>query len=249
MPFKILLRKELSSCLGALSGYAIIASALFIVGVSFVLLIKQANDIPTDMTLVEMFFCSWYFWIILVLSTPLITMRSYAQEKSQGTYETLMTAPVTDLQVLSSKFLGSWIFYAFTWLPVTVVLLLLRFYIKDSAVLNNTDIFTCYFGILLIGALYIAIGCFSSSLTKNQIVAGMLSFVLGMGLFLIFYSSLFLKADSGTLFCLMGDLSLISYMIDYSRGIWDSRALVFVVTMTFLFLFLTYQLMSWRRWR
>jgi ABC-2 type transport system permease protein len=153
--FKTLLRRELGVCFGVLNGYVIVSAALFLVGVCFYDLVYRLNNQPTDMTLTEMFFFSWYFWLILLLSAPLITMRTFAHEKSTGTYEILMTAPVNDIQVLMSKFCGALFFHAIIWLPVFISMLLLRFYINNPLVVNITSIITTYFAVLMVGALYI----------------------------------------------------------------------------------------------
>jgi ABC-2 type transport system permease protein len=247
--FKTLLRRELGVCFGVLNGYVIVSAALFLVGVCFYDLVYRLNNQPTDMTLTEMFFFSWYFWLILLLSAPLITMRTFAHEKSTGTYEILMTAPVNDIQVLMSKFCGALFFHAIIWLPVFISMLLLRFYINNPLVVNITSIITTYFAVLMVGALYISIGCFGSALTRSQIVAGMVSFTLGMGIFMLSVNVLFVVPDPGPISLILAKVSLADYMRDCSRGILDSRPFIFLVTSTFLFLFLTWRVLEWRRWR
>jgi ABC-2 type transport system permease protein len=138
--FRTLLRRELGVCFGVLNGYVIVSAALFLVGVCFYDLVYRLNTQPTDMTLTEMFFFSWYFWLILLLSTPLITMRTFAHEKSTGTYETLMTAPVSDVEVLLSKFCGALFFHAIIWLPVFISKSRLPKEASIQLLLRNTEL-------------------------------------------------------------------------------------------------------------
>src|SRR5207245_1080175 len=82
------------------TGYIVIAATTFLVGLSFVDLLKALQQEPTAMPVTELFYVTWYFWLILLLTTPIITMRLFALEKFSGTFETLMTTPVSDLQVV-----------------------------------------------------------------------------------------------------------------------------------------------------
>ena len=247
--FFTLFRRELGGYFSSLNGYVIISSALVLVGACFSDLVVRLNTHPTDMTLPTMFFSSWYFWLIMLLSSPLITMRSFAKEKSNGTYETLMTAPVNDWQVLMSKFCGALFFYAMIWMPVMFSMLILRMYIDNALIVSIPGVFTSYFRVLVVGMLYMAIGCFSSAVTKSQIVAGMLSFTLGMGVFMLGYRSFFENTETNQLVELMSRLSVAAYVEECSRGIIDTRPLLFALTLTFFFLFVTYQVLQRRRWK
>jgi ABC-2 type transport system permease protein len=111
-PFLTLTRRELAGFFVSLTGYVIIAAAVFQMGLSFVILINNLKGESTPMPVTEMFYITAFFWLILLLSAPVITMRSFALEKYSGTFETLMTAPVGDLQVVLAKFFGALIF---TW--------------------------------------------------------------------------------------------------------------------------------------
>src|SRR5262245_52521129 len=113
-----LTRRELSGFFLSLTGYVVIAAASFLIGFSFiVMLIRLGNDAtPAPMT--ELFYNTPFFWVILLLTVPVITMRLFAQEKFSGTYETLMTTSVTDIQVVASKFSAAVLFYMVMWLPL-----------------------------------------------------------------------------------------------------------------------------------
>src|SRR5262245_26295894 len=110
-----LTRRELAGFFSSLSGYVIIAAVAFLLGLSFVELLLGYGTEPQTMPLTELFYATFWFWIILLLSVPVITMRLFALEKFSGTYETLMTTPVSDLQVVAAKFTAAIFFYMIMW--------------------------------------------------------------------------------------------------------------------------------------
>ena len=111
-------------------------------------------------------------------------MRLFALEKSSGTFETLMTTPVSDWQVVLAKFTAAIIFYMLMWLPLLGCILTLRYVAHGSGLLDPGALGSTYLGIFLIGCLYMAAGCFASALTRSQIVAAMISFAIGLAFFL-----------------------------------------------------------------
>src|SRR6185436_9201142 len=115
----------------------------------------------------------------------IITMRSFAHEKATGTFETLMTAPVGEWQVVLAKFTGAWLFYLLMWTPLAGCLLVVRHYVSDSHLLEPGVTASTALGTALIGAVFLAAGCLASSITRNQIIAAMLSFALGVSLFIL----------------------------------------------------------------
>ena len=120
--FWVLLRRELASYFFSLTGYVIIAAITFLTGESFVGLINGLSNDPWPMPVTQMFFSSFYFWMIVLLSAPVLTMRLFALEKATGTFETLMTTPVGDLEVVAAKFAAAFLFYAIMWLPLLACL-------------------------------------------------------------------------------------------------------------------------------
>src|SRR5207237_5765809 len=125
-------RRELSGYFFSMTGYIIIAAAMMMLGGSFVYLIGQLMHTPTPMPITELFYVTWLFWWILLLTTPVITMRLFALEKFSGTFETLMTAPVSDLQVVLAKFCSAMIFYMIMWLPLAACLFVVRHYSSQA---------------------------------------------------------------------------------------------------------------------
>jgi hypothetical protein len=112
--FLTLWRRELSASFASPVGYVVLAAVLFLLGVSFTIIVDDLSR-PSDIPLTELFHASLFFWVILLLSTPIITMRTFAAERATGTYENLMTTPVGDAEVVFGKFAGALSFFAILW--------------------------------------------------------------------------------------------------------------------------------------
>ena len=149
-----LTRRELAGFFVSLTGYIIIAAAVFLMGLSFVDLLTLLQGEPTSVPVTQLFYSTEYFWLILLLTTPIITMRLFALEKFSGTFETLMTAPVSDLQVVLAKFTAAMVFYMFMWLPSLVSILVLRHYINKPDAFDGGLIGSTFLGIFLLGGLF-----------------------------------------------------------------------------------------------
>src|SRR5262249_38907254 len=160
----------------SLSGYVIISAALFLLGFSFVVLLVNLQQETTPLPLTEYFYITPFFWYILLLSTPVITMRLFAMEKFSGTFETLMTAPVTDLQVVLAKFSAALVFYMIMWLPLLGCLFSIRHYASDPSALEPGSVGGTFAGIFLLGCVFVSLGCCASALTRSQVTAAMISF-------------------------------------------------------------------------
>jgi ABC-2 type transport system permease protein len=245
-----LTRRELGGFFVSLTGYVIIAAAVFLMGLSFVAMIELLKKgQPTATPFFELYYSTTYFWLIILLVSPVITMRLFALEKYSGTFETLMTTPVSDFQVVMAKFTAAMIFFMLMWLPSIGSIFVLRYYLKDIGVFDPGLLGSTFLGIFLIGALFISLGCFASSVTRNQIVAAMLSFTIGFTLFLLSYLSDHPAGMKGWMVDVFSYVALFDQMGDFARGMVDTRHIVFFVTVTFWFLFLTLRVLEARRWK
>jgi ABC-2 type transport system permease protein len=245
-----LVRREVSAYFLSFTGYVIVAGLQLLLGWSLVIMLQTLAEMKTfDVPVTEAFYNNGLFWLILLLTAPLITMRSFAMEKFSGTYETLMTAPVSDLQVVLAKFTGAVLFYLAAWLPLLAYPYLLRQYSVDLPAVDHGTVASTLLGLFLFGALYMALGCFASSLTRSQVVAAMNGFALGLGLFLLSFLSLLLPPKPGWQSKLFAHVSMIEHMRDFSRGVVDTRHVVFYASLTVFFLFLTLKVVESRRWK
>ena len=180
---------------------------------------------------------------LLVFAIPLLTMRSLAEELSTGTVETLMTAPVTDAQVILGKFAGLMLFYVVLLATTLVhaVLLLAYAQIPWQAVAMG------YAGLLLLGAAFVAIGLFASTLTRYQLLAALIGAGLLAALtFLMDYLASWWGGDWRTITSAM---NLLAHFDDFSKGILDTKAIVLLASVTTFFLFLAVKVLESRRWR
>jgi ABC-2 type transport system permease protein len=247
--FWTLLRRELAAFFFSLTGYIVIAAVTLLIGASFVLLIQSLGSETFPMPVTELFFNSFLFWIILILVAPVITMRLFALEKAAGTYETLMTTPVGDLQVVAAKFTAALIFYAVMWLPTVACLFVVRHFTNQPGALDAGTLGGTCLGIFLSGCLFLSLGCFASSLTRSQVVAAVVSFVPGVSLFILAYLARAVPASTQWPTQVLSYFGLFDQMDDFTRGVVDTRVVVFYASLTLLFLFLTLRAVESRRWK
>jgi len=247
--FLALVRRELSAFFQGPTGFIIIAAVLFLIGLGFIVVLTGLNGHATPMPVTQVFYGTYFFWLILLLIAPVITMRSFAMERASGTYESLMTAPVGDWEVVLSKFAGALVFYAILWIPLLVCSQIVRLYVGESAVLESGPMFTTALGILLIGSLYMSMGCFASALTRNQAVAAVSSFAMGAALFFTGFFSYFTGDRSDWISQLARHISLANHMESFSRGVVDLGATVFFISLTAMFLYFTHKVVESRRWK
>jgi ABC-2 type transport system permease protein len=163
---------------------------------------------------------------------PLFTMRLYAEEKKSGTLEVLMTSPLSNLQIITGKFLGTLALYMIM-LGFTLIYPLILF------MYGNPDwgpIASGYVGLILMGAAFISIGGLCSSFTENQIVAAVISFGVLLFLWVISWASHFVGPGLGDV---LSYLSLIEHFDDFSKGIMDTKDIVFYLSFILFSLFLT----------
>jgi ABC-2 type transport system permease protein len=248
-PYLLLVRRELGTFFVSWTGYIVIAAVLFIMGLSFSGILQALNTEPLTMTINELFYESVAFWLVLLVATPVITMRLFAQEKQSGTFETLMTAPVKDVQVVLAKFTAALLFYGLMWLPLVIITVMLKHYARQPSAVDFGALAGGMAGVFLIGMLYVAIGCLASALTRSQVIAAMLSFMVGLGIFLAGYLAYAVPPQLGWPHAVLSQMNLYQHLQDLSRGVVDTRAVVFCLSATFFFLFLTLRAVESRRWK
>jgi ABC-2 type transport system permease protein len=247
--FLALLRRELAAFFFSLTGYVIIAAVAFLIGLGFVEVIIGLGNDPSPVPVTEMFYQTLFFWFILLLVTPVITMRLFALEKYSGTFETLMTTPVGDWQVVASKFAAALVFYVVMWLPLLVCLFIVRHFTNQSG-LDAGTVGGMFVGIFLSGGLFLALGCFASALTRSQMAAAMIAFVLGVSLFsLTFLAKAFSSGTQTWVSRAIASFDFLGQMDDFARGVVDTRTVILYSGLAFFFLFLTLRVIESRRWK
>jgi gliding motility-associated transport system permease protein len=180
--------------------------------------------------------------VVLLFVLPLVTMRTYAEEKRSGTIELLLTSPLTDWQIILGKFLGAMTLFA-AMLAVTVVPIVLLFLYGQP---EWKPVITTYIGMLLMGGCFIALGLFISSLTKNQIVAAVLTFAAFLMFWVINWMGSFVSSGMQAV---LAHLSIIDHFDDFAKGIIDTKHIIYYVTFITFGLFLTARAVDSERWR
>jgi len=180
--------------------------------------------------------------VVALFMLPLITMRTYAEEKRSGTIELLLTSPLTDTQIVLGKFLGAVSLYA-------LMLLVTWIHIGILFIYGNPEwkpIVTGYLGLLLMGSSFLAIGLLISSLTRNQIVAGMVTFAVLLLLWTLNWMS---ESAGPTMQKVLSALSITERFDDFSKGVVSVSHLVYYVSFISFGLFLTAKSVDSERWR
>lgn len=180
--------------------------------------------------------------VVLLFVLPMITMRTYAEEKRSGTMELLLTSPLTDLQIILGKFLGALALYA-AMLAVTLVYVGVLFAFGTP---EWKPIAAGYLGLLLLGASFISVGMLISSFTRNQIVAGMLTFGVFLLLWVIDWIGSFLGPAGERI---VNYLSVVRHFDDFAKGVVDTTHLVYYLSFITFGLFLTAKSVDSERWR
>jgi ABC-2 type transport system permease protein len=180
----------------------------------------------TNTANLQPFFQTAYWTLFLFI--PALTMKHIAEELKTGTIELLLTKPVSYWQVLFGKFLATWLLIAVS------LALTLPWYITIANLgpIDHGTVITGYLGLLLMSGAYISIGIFTSSLTHNQIVAFLLALVAGIFFQILF--SMLASAFDGTLGHIFGFLDLRVHYDNVTRGIVDSRDLIYFISIIFL---------------
>lgn len=237
--------RELKSYFYSPLAYVLLTFFLLVQGWYFSLIVGYLSDprFPAGKPL-EMFFGQTIFtWLVLIFAGVFLTMRSIAEELRQGTIESLMTAPITETQVVVSKYAAALVFFLFLWLPTVVYVAIIRSFIE----VDWGPILSSYLGIVGVGALFLAVGVFASATSKNQIVAAMVGSAMLVVLFSVGILENLVNGDLTKK--VFGYLNLWQHMEDFSKGIVDTRRLVYYASGATLFLFLASRALAAKKWR
>jgi len=240
-----LLKKEIQSFLGSLIGYIVIIVFLTIVGLIVWVFPSGSNILEGGYASLGALFtiAPWVFLFLI----PAVTMRLFSDENKSGTMELLLTKPITDLQIIFSKYLAGLILVVFSLLPTLVYYATVY---NLGAPIGNIDhggMWGSYLGLLFLAAGFVAIGLFSSSLSDNQVV----SFIIAVFLSFFFYIGFDFISSLG----LFGGLDLFiqklginEHYSSMSRGVIDTRDALYFLSLIALFFLLTKLKLNARNW-
>jgi ABC-2 type transport system permease protein len=218
--------------------YVILTAYMFLNGFIFsrIVAFLSTPGVPRERFL-SLMFTNTYFWIFTLFIVPIITMRLLAEERKSGTLEVLLTSPVSETTVVIGKFLGALGFFLVVWIPSLLFVL----YLGSRTAIDYGSVASGYLGIALIGAYFIAIGVFASTLSKNQIVAAILTFAM---LIPLFSAGLFQAGADPNRQTIVDYLNMWDHMDEFARGIVDTRRLVYYLSGMAFFLFLSAVVLS-----
>ncbi len=239
-----ILKKEINTFFSSLIGYIAIGVFLLVTGL-FLWVFPDTNVLSFGYASLDSFF-GMVPWIFLFL-IPAITMRSFSEEIKTGTIELLATRPVTDMQIVLGKYMAALVLVLFSLLPT-----LLYFYtvytLSADPGIDTGATWGSYIGLFMLGACFLSIGLFSSALTSNQIVA----FILGVFLCFVFYMGFEYISRLPMFFGGMDNLlQLLGINYHYnsiSRGVVDSRDILYFCSIIALFLLMTKTVLESRKW-
>jgi len=231
----VLAKKELHSYFSTPIAYLMLIAMLSLFNIFFYMIISQNREV----SLRDIFQVMEFMLVFLV---PLLTMKLFSEEKSIGTMEFLLTAPLTPNMLVLGKYLGIMIFYSLL-IAMTVVYYLIVEYFGSP---DPISILSGYIGIWLEGAFFIAIGLLTSAWTRNQIIAAMMSYLI---LFLLYFASSFTQYFTGTIEAFLLQLSTRSHLENFAIGIITPSDIVYYLAGIVLCLVLTRISIDNRLWQ
>jgi len=240
-----LLKKEIQNFLSSLIGYITIIVFLLIISLFMWVLKNDSNILENGYATIDPLFviAPWVFLFLI----PAITMRSFAEEKRSGTIELLLTRPLTDLQIILAKYFAGFLLVLFSLLPTLIYYYSVHKLGNPIGNIDTGGMWGSYLGLLFLAAAFVAIGIFASAITNNQVV----SFILA--LFLCFFTYIgFEFLSSFELFGTVDDI-ILALGINYhynsmSRGVIDTRDVIYFVSIIALFIIATRTVLESRKW-
>lgn len=231
-----LYKKEISTFFSSLTGYIVIIVFLSINGAFMWIFPGTMNVLDGGYANIDTLF-QISPWVFLFL-VPAITMRTFAEEKNTGTIELLLTRPLSDIKIITAKYLACLTLVLFSLLPTLVYFLSVYLLGKPVGNIDTGGTWGSYIGLFFLAAIYVAIGVFASALTKNQIIA----FIVGVVIAFIFYlgfASIAPLLGSGQMEYLIQQLGIDAHYQSMSRGVIDSRDVIYFLSVIAVFLYAT----------
>lgn len=240
-----LFRKEISNFLSSLIGIMVVVVFLLITGL-FLWVFKSDFNIMTYgyATLDSLFILAPWVFLFLV---PAVTMRSFAEERRTGTIEMLLTKPLSDWQIVGAKYLAGVTLVILALIPTFIYYISVSQLAMPAGNIDHGGIWGSYIGLFFLSATFVSIGIFCSSVTNNQILAFILAVFL-CGFFYIGFDLIYSMALFGKIDLFIQQLGMSAHYSSMSRGVIDTRDLLYFISVIVLFLSLTKLTLSSRKW-
>lgn len=182
--------------------------------------------------------------IFVLIFVPMLTMGVYAEERKRGTMELLMTSPISEFQIVMGKFLAAFTLYVAMLAPTFLYQVIMNIYAEPA--IPWRVLLSAYLGILLLGAVLVAVGAFISALTESQIIAAVATFAVFILLWVLDFG---VRDTTSTMGEILQHLSILRHFDDFSRGVIDTTSIIFYVSLAALAIFLTLRTLDSMRWR
>lgn len=240
-----LFQKELSSFLSSLLGYIIIVVFLVVVGLFLWVFPTDFNILDYGYANVDgLFIIAPFVFLFLI---PAITMRSFADERKTGTIELLFTRPLTDMQIILAKYFASVVLVVLALLPALIYFFSVWQLGLPAGNIDSGGFWGSFIGLLFLGAAFSAIGIFASALSDNQVVSFVLAILISAFTYLGF-EFIYSMEIFGSFDLLIRSFGMSAHYSSISRGVIDSRDVLYFLSVMTLFLFLTKFILSKRKW-
>ncbi|MEO6754011.1 MAG: ABC transporter permease subunit [Chthoniobacteraceae bacterium] len=247
--FYVQLLRELRSIFYTPVAYVVIALFAGLMGFNFQSYISILNKQPADVTVLEVVFLNALFVFVFAFIAALITMRSFAEEFRLGTVEMLMTAPVKDWHVVLAKFFGASIFFAILLMPTAACFWVFDIVTHGAPAAKSAGaIASTYLLLLMLGMLFVSIGVFASSLVRDQINAAVITLVVTiLYLFIPMLLGRLLNVTDPRVQEVSEFFSPVAHLSDFTKGLVDTRRIVWYLTATSFFVILTHHVFHSRK--
>lgn len=241
-----LFKKEISSFFSSITGYVVILVFLCSTGlIIWVFPGSEFNILDNGYATLDSFFilAPWLFLFLI----PAVTMKMFAEEQKSGTIELLLTKPLSDLQIVAAKYASAVLLVLCALFPTLVYILSIYFLSSPKGNIDIAGISGSYIGLLFLCSAFVSIGIFCSVLSSNQIVSFILAVILSFFFYsgFEFFSSIISVPGISNLLALIG---ISSHYTSLSRGVIDTRDLIYFISLTLLFLFLSRFILEKRKW-
>jgi ABC-2 type transport system permease protein len=240
-----LFKKEINGFLNSLIGYIVIIVFLVVIGLLLWVVPLQFNILDFGYASIDGLFILAPFMFLFLI--PAITMRSFAEERKSGTIELLMTQPLTDLQVILAKYFAGVVLVTFSLVPTLIYVISVYRLGLPAGNLDMGGMWGSYIGLLFLGSTFVAIGIFASSISDNQVV----SFIIAVFLSAFFYIGFDLFYTfilSGKTGLAIQSIGINAHYSSISRGVVDTRDLVYFISISAFFILLTKISLESRKW-
>jgi ABC-2 type transport system permease protein len=238
-------KKEITGFFSSLTGYVVIVVFLLLNSLFIWVFKGEMNVLENSYASLDTLFAIAP-WVFLFL-VPAITMRMFAEEKRSGTLELLFTRPVREIEIVTAKFLAAWVLVLMAIIPTLIFFISISLLGSPPGNIDAGGTWGSYIGLLFLGGIYTGIGIFSSSLSENQIVAFILAVLISF-LFYLGFTYIGSISQSGEIVYMIEKFGIDSHYQSISRGVVDSRDVLYFCSVIGVFIYLTKTILQSRKW-